>query len=207
MTAFYMTRQWVLVFWGEPRWDEGVEPHESPRTMTIPLVALAVLSLVAGFVNTPWRLSLEHFLDPAFEGITMQHPPEGWGMFALLAGLSTVAALAGAVAAWLAYRRPMSAWRRFEAGFGRLWQTWEDAYRVDDLYGVALVAPARRTAEVVAFDVDARGIDGAVNGVGWLFRRAAGVVRRLQTGYVRNYGAGFTAGLLILIIWLLVRGM
>jgi len=207
MTAFYMARQWVLVFWGEPRWDEGVEPHESPRTMTIPLVVLAILSVVGGLFNTPFRFALEHFLEPAFEGVSLQHPPDGWPMFILLAGLGTLAGVAGAAAGWLAYSRPPRAWQRFEEGFGRLWTTWENAYGVDDLYGAAIVAPGRRAAETAAFTVDAKGIDGAVNGTGWVFRRLGGALRGLQTGYVRNYGAGFGAGLLIVVIWLLWRGL
>ena len=62
-------------------------------------------------------------------------------------------------------------------------------------------------AEAAAFTVDAKGIDGAVNGVGWLFRRAGSALRGLQTGYVRNYGAVFTAGILVVLVWLIARGM
>jgi NADH-quinone oxidoreductase subunit L len=205
MTAFYMTRQWVLVFWGEPRWEEGAHPHESPRSMTVPLIVLAGLSLGAGFLNTPFRFTLEHFLEPAFEGVPLQHAPEDWGMFASLAGLSVLAGVAGVAAAWLTYNRPPVAWQRFETGFGKLWMAWENAYWVDDLYGVAFVAPGEQLAEAAAFAVDAKGIDGAVNGVGEVVRRLGGALRGLQTGYVRNYGAGFTAGILAIIIWLTWR--
>jgi NADH-quinone oxidoreductase subunit L len=209
MTAFYMTRQWVLVFMGEPRWSEDAHPHESPRTMTVPLVVLAVLAAVAGLVNTPFRLALEHFLEPAFEfgNVTLAHPSEEWLTFWVLAALSVGAGLAGAAAAWLTYNRPADAWRRFEEGFGGLWSTWERAYRVDDLYGAVIVAPGRTLSEQAAFTVDAKGIDGAVNGVGWLFRRLGGVLRGAQTGYVRTYGVGFTAGLLVVVIWLVMRGL
>ena len=91
LTAFYMTRQWVMVFLGEPRWDDEANPHESPWVMTLPLIVLAVLSVVGGLVNTPFRLTLEHFLEPAFELVKLQHPPEGIGSFLLLAGLSVLA--------------------------------------------------------------------------------------------------------------------
>ena len=56
LTAFYMARQYFLVFSGEARWDDDVHPHESPRSMTVPLVVLGVLTVVIGFVNTPFRL-------------------------------------------------------------------------------------------------------------------------------------------------------
>jgi NADH-quinone oxidoreductase subunit L len=202
ITAFYMTRQWVMVFLGEPRWDEGVDPHESPRVMTVPLVVLAVLSVVGGLINTPLRFTLEHFLEPAFELVTLQHPPEGLGMFALLAGLSVVAGLAGAAAAFITYRQPQQNWESFEHGFEPLWGTWQEAYRVDDLYGRVVVAPGRKAAEVAAFSIDLPVIDGAVNGVGRLVRGMGDWVRPLQTGFVRNYGALFLAGTVVILIWL-----
>src|SRR5690606_1119444 len=194
-------------FWGRPRWDEGVEPHESPKVMTIPLIVLAVLSVVAGFVNTPFRFALEHFLEPAFEGVQMAHPPEGWSMFLILAGLSTLAGIAGVAAAWLTYNRPPEAWQRFQEGFGRLWTAWENAYWVDDVYGATIVGPGRRLAEFAAFQVDARGVDGAVNGLGAAVARIGSVLRGLQAGFVRNYAAGFAAGVLVVAVWLIARGL
>ncbi len=207
LTSFYMVRQWVLVFWGAPRWGDDVHPHESPRIMTVPLVALAVLSVGAGLFNTPFRYTLEHFLEPAFAGVSIQHPPDGWPMFIILATLAVVAGVAGIAAAWFAYNRPPEAWRRFEEGFGPLWPVWSDAYRVDAFYGATVVSPGLKLSEVTAFEVDAKGIDGAVNGVGVLFRRLGSALRRLQTGQVRNYGAGFSVGLIAVVIWLLVRGL
>ena len=206
MTAFYMTRQWVLVFMGEPRWEEGTVPHESPRVMTVPLVALAVLATVGGLVNTPFRTGLEHFLEPAFELVGVQAPPEGLTSFALLAGLSVLAGIAGIVAAWLAYRRSAPEWRAFEEGLEPLWGAWEQAYRVDDLYGRVLVAPGKRLAVATAFGFDLPVVDGAVNGVGKVVRRIGDWARPLQTGYVRNYAALFLAGTVAVVIWLVAGG-
>lgn len=202
LTAFYMTRQWVMVFLGQPRWDEDAHPHESPPVMTFPLVVLAVLSIIGGLINTPLRLTLEHFLEPAFEMVTLQHPPEGFGMFVLLAGLSVVAALAGAGAAFITYRQPRENWTGFERGFDPLWGTWEQAYRVDDVYGKVIVAPGRRTAEIAAFNIDLPVIDGAVNGVARVVRDVGDWARPLQTGFVRSYGALFLAGTVVVVIWL-----
>ncbi len=202
LTAFYITRLWVLVFLGEPRWDQGAHPHESPRVMTLPLIALAVLSVVGGLVNTPFRLTLEHFLEPSFELVSIQHATDDWVLLAILAGLSTVAALAGAGAGWLAYNRPPQRWRRFEESFEPMWGTWEAAYGVDDLYGRVLVAPSRKLAEVSAFNVDAGVVDGAVNGVGRLVRNVGEWARPLQTGFVRNYGVLFLGGALVVVVWL-----
>ncbi len=206
LTAFYMTRQFVLVFLGKPRWAEDLHPHESPRVMTVPLIVLAVLSVVGGLVNTPFRLGLEHYLEPAFEGIKLAHPPEGVSMFVLLAGLSVLAGLVGIGMGYVAYNRPRELWEKFQSGFGRIWGLWEEAYRVDDLYGKTIVAPGRKLADAAAFKVDLPLIDGAVNGVAGLVGRAGEVVRRIQTGYVRNYGVTFVGGLVVVIVWLLVVG-
>ncbi len=206
LTAFYMTRLWVMTFLGESRWDEGVHPHESPRVMTVPLVVLAVLSVVAGLINTPFRLGLEHFLEPAFEGISLAHPPEGITMFLLLAAVSVGAGLVGIAMGGFVYTRPQEVWTQFQTGFGKLWDAWGAAYRIDDLYGAVIVTPGRKLSEAAAFRFDLPIIDGLVNGVG---RFATGTGKRsrvLQTGYVRNYGVAFIAGLLAVVIWLLVAG-
>ena len=62
LTAFYMTRLFVMTFLGEPRWGDGVHPHESPLTMTVPLMILGFFTVFAGLINTPVRLTFEHFL-------------------------------------------------------------------------------------------------------------------------------------------------
>jgi NADH-quinone oxidoreductase subunit L len=206
LTAFYITRLWVLVFLGEPRWDQGASPHESPKVMTLPLIALALLSVVGGLVNTPFRLTLEHFLEPSFELVHLQHAPDDWLLLGILAGLSILAAGGGAAAGYLAYRRPPERWRRFEESFEPLWGAWEQGYGVDDLYGSALVAPGRRLAETGAFRFDLGVVDGVVNGVGRLVRGIGEWTRPLQTGFVRNYGVLFLGGALIVIAWLVAGG-
>jgi NADH-quinone oxidoreductase subunit L len=207
LTAFYMTRQWVLVFMGEPRWDPEADPHDGPRVMTVPLVALAGLTVVGGLVNTPLRTTLEHFLDPVYEGLSVQHPPEGWLMFIVLAAVAVLAGLAGIAAAYLAYNRPEELWVGFEAGFQPIWGIWEEAYGVDDIYGSALVAPGKKLAEVAAFSVDMGLIDGAVNGVGRVFRELGARARLAQTGQVRSYAAFLLAGTIAVVIWLVAGGV
>lgn len=208
LTAFYMTRQYVMVFLGRPRWDDGVHPHESPKVMTVPLLALAALSIVGGLVNTPFfGLGLEHFLEPSFEGVSVAHPSDSLASFFLLAGVSVAAGVAGIVMAYLAYNRPRELWERFQGGFGGLWTAWESAYRVDELYGKTLVAPGMAVAKASAFGFDARVIDGAVNGLGGLVRWVGSRLRPVQTGFVRNYAATFVAGLIAVMVWLLVRGV
>lgn len=205
LTAFYMVRQWVMVFLGQPRWADGVEPHESPRVMTVPLMVLALLSIVGGLVNTPFRLALEHFLEPAFELVEEQlvQPPDD--LFWILAAISVLAGVAGAAIGFITYNQSPAGWARFEETFGRVWIAWREGYRVDDVYGAAIVAPGKAIADAAAFKLDVLVIDGAVNGVARVTQIAGSFTRRLQTGLVRSYGVLFVAGLLAAIIWMVSR--
>ena len=200
LTAFYMSRMMFRTFWGDPRWDEGVKPHESPNTMTIPLIALGVLSVVGGLVNTPWKLSLEHFLEPSFELAHLAHPPEGLTPW-VLAIASVAVGLLGIGVAW---RRYVSGESPVEEG--RAWDAMESGYYVDDLYGKTIVLPGKKAAEQLAFTADAKGIDGAVNGVGYLVKKVAELAKPLQTGLVRNYGVGILGGTVAVVLIILARG-
>jgi NADH-quinone oxidoreductase subunit L len=175
--------------------------------MTIPLVALAVLTVVGGLVNTPLRTGLEHFLEPVYEGIAIQHPPEGLLAFLVLAGVSVLAGVAGIAAAYLTYNRDEELWVEFEESVGPIWGVWEDAYGVDDLYGAMIVAPGRKAAELAAFTFDSRVVDGAVNGVARLTRSIGSSIRAAQTGQVRNYAAFLMVGGLLAIVWLVIGAL
>ncbi len=199
LTAFYMTRMMWLTFFGEPRWEAGLEPRESPRIMTIPLLALAILSVVGGLVNTPFKLTLEHFLDPVFEGLRLVHAPGG-SVAWILAGVSVAAGIIGIGAAIMRYRGPVPA----ESGPG--WRLLGNGYYVDDLYAGVFARGGKLGAAWLAFRFDARGIDGAVEGVGALTQRVGGWLRPLQTGFVRSYGLAIVAGAVGLLAWFLSRG-
>ena len=127
-------------------------------------------------------------------------------MFALLAGISVAAGVAGMAMAGFVYSRPREIWEKFQRGFGRLWGAWEAAYRVDDVYGATIVAPGRTASEVAAFTFDAKVVDGAVNGLGGLMAAIGSRARTLQTGFVRNYGVSFVAGLIAVVLWLVIAG-
>ena len=200
LTAFYMSRLMFLTFWGEPRSEQGREPHESPAIMTLPLIALAVLSAFGGLINTPWLPSLEHFLEPAFEGVAQAHLPAAATQW-VLAAVSVAASVGGILFARRRYVR-----RAMPEETGARWDLVEHGYRVDDLYGSTLVVPGRKGAEALAFTVDAKVVDGAVGGIGLVFQIAAGALRKLQTGFARSYGLGILAGTVGLVVWFLVRG-
>jgi len=200
LTAVYMARLVFLTFFGEPRWEEGARPHESPATMTVPLVGLAGAALVGGLVNTPFRLGLEHFLEPSFEGVKLAHPPEGVTPWVL--AIVTTAVVLAAIA-FTARRYLWAAARPAEEGRG--WGLLRAAYHVDDAYGAVFVGLGAPAATWLADGFDQRGVDGAVNGVGWLTRSFGRWLRPLQTGFVRSYAVAILVGAVALVGWFLSR--
>jgi len=204
LTAFYMMRMLLMTFYGEPKWDGGVEPHESPATMIGPLVALAGLSIVGGLINTPFAPVLEHFLQPSFESIKMAHVTDGT-LLVLLALLSIGAAVAGMAVAWFIYSKSAKIRTVFDRSTRRPFLVWENAYWVDDIYGNLIVLPGKALA-MAAAKFDGAFVDGIVNGVGAVTSRLSTALRPLQTGFVRNYAAGLAAGAVAVAIWLLTSG-
>ena len=200
LTAFYMTRLMVLTFWGAPRWDDGVQPSESPGIMVVPLVVLAVLSAVGGFINTPWRLGLESFLEPSFEAVTQAHPSSDLTAWVLVFGSVTIAII-GIAWGWARYRRD-----ELPAETGGYWDAALAGYHVDDAYGRLIVAPGLAAASWSARIFDLRVVDGLVNGLGIAVRSFATSLRPVQSGYVRSYGLGIAFGALGLIVYLLIAG-
>ena len=201
LTAFYMTRMFVMTFLGRPRWDGGTHPHESPATMTVPLIVLGFFSVSAGLVNTPARLAFEHFLEPSFvgvphiKGLTL-------GLIVTLAVVSLVVALAGVTWGWLAYRRD-----ELPAEDGAFWRRSLEAFAVDDFYGRVIVAPGKRVSTWAAETMDPRVIDGAAHGVARGVVRFGSVLGKLQTGQVRGYAGGMAvAGVILIFVFLAVGG-
>jgi len=200
ITAFYMTRMIYLTFFGERRWPEGAHPHEASWPMGLPLAVLAVLAMGGGLLNTPWRLGLEHFLEPAFHGVPIAAAGHGFTQM-VLAIVSSEVALAGILLAVAAYRRgprpaeEQPAWDLVRRGYG-----------VDEAYARVFAAGGGAAARLAAGPVDQKGIDGLVNGVGVLVRTIGEHLRPLQSGFVRNYGVSILVGAVALLAWFLSRG-
>ena len=201
LTAYYMSRQTFLVFFGGQRWDDGAHPHESPATMTLPLVLLAGAAAIGGIMNLPlvgdW-LVLEHFLEPV-----LAHPhhfTSGTGTKLGLALVAVVAALGGiafAIRAWLQAR--ISADKLEPALL-------ENVFYVDSTISNFVGGPGTKAFEAAA-TADRRFVDGAVNGVARLVRMLGEAVRPLQSGYLRHYASGVAVGAIILVVWLALRGV
>jgi NADH-quinone oxidoreductase subunit L len=193
ITAYYMTRQIILVFFGKPRFDEAHRPHESPWTMVSPLVVLAGLATVAGGLNLPFNDStkiLEHWLEPSIVGEI--HAKVSGSTKLLLAGAATAMAVVGIAIA-------VKAWRKTVVRPELEPAVLRNAWYVDAAYAWAVDKPGRAMAQASADVVDAKVIDGAVNGAGWLVTGAASVLRLAQSGYVRAYAGVMVGGIALVL--------
>ena len=196
LTAYYMSRQVILVFFGDQRWEEGAHPHESTWTMTAPLCVLAGAAAIGGAINLPlvkdW-LVLEHFLEPIFDH--PHHFSSGTLTKIVLAVISVGAGLAGisfAVLTWFTRRIPTD---RLEPEF------LENAMHVDTTYARVVEGIGTSSFQGTA-DIDERIVDGAVNGLGKLTIRIGQLIRPAQSGYIRNYAVAVAMGALIIVVLL-----
>jgi NADH-quinone oxidoreductase subunit L len=221
LTAYYMTRQVVMVFYGEARWDDprdahasspgdeavadhaggpGRRPHESPWLMLTPLVVLALLSIVGGVMQLPFENLhfLEEWLHPVVE--------EGERVLAsgtkdikwILAGVAAAVAFLGIGLAWLVYERKKV--RAIEP------KVLAHAWYVDEGVAAFVDGPGRAAFQAIA-DGDQGLVDGAVNGTAGAVARAGAGLRRFQSGAVRNYGLGIAIGAVALLAWFVSRGL
>jgi NADH-quinone oxidoreductase subunit L len=237
LTAFYMSRQVFMVFFGEARWDDAREqhaqhaedtetetsgadaahapaahgelpashasndasPHESPWTMTLPLVVLAAAAIVGGGINLPFTGKtqlLERWLHPVVEAGEV-HGHASTELKIALAVIAVVSAAVGIAGAYLVYIR-----KRVEPVEPEILLR---AWRVDETIAAAVGGPGRAAAAFTADVIDKRGIDGAVNGAGVLVREGGSRLRVVQTGYVRTYALGIACGAVLLLGWFISR--
>ena len=217
LTAYYMTRQVIMVFLGKARWESHAEdhgahgefkPHESSPIMLLPLIVLAGLSAVMGIIQLPsfsWipkdlQYRLENWLHPVVAfgeaqiSDTSAYANKGW--FALLAvGI----ALAGIALANLVYQK-----RKLPVIEP---QIMADGWRYDATISDFMGGPGRRGFEGLVA-LDEKVVDGAVNGSAALVRSVSGQLRRGQTGFVRSYAAVIGIGVVVMLLWFVVgRGV
>ncbi len=205
LTAFYMTRQVIMVFFGEARWHDAHEehgahgdlkPHESPWMMVAPLVVLAGLSIVGGGLNLPFSESTERlalWLEPVV-GLHHFHTAK-----LPMAIIAIVVGLLGIAAGFAVYHfkrvKPVEP------------QILADAWKYDSAVSAFMGGPGRKAFDAVAW-ADSHIVDGAVNGTATVVRGSAGQVRKAQSGNVRNYAAAVAVGVVLLLAWFVVgRGI
>ena len=231
MTAFYMFRLLFGTFHGECRASEEVKHHihESPKVMTIPLMILAVLSVVGGYVGVPHILGganrIEQFLEPVFGGAGEHAAYAGGGLniitqaFASGEGgeagsaemtlmiLSVVIAFIGIYIAYRLYIKNPEIPKRFVERFSGLHRVVYNKYFVDEIYGAVFVRGLFGLGTVLKNFFDEIVIDGTINGVAALLRWVGSLLRQVQAGYVQGYAFAMIVGAIIVIGYLVVRVM
>jgi NADH-quinone oxidoreductase subunit L len=185
MTAFYMFRLYVLTFNGKFRGTEEQHHHlhESPAAMTLPLVVLAILSIVGGYVGLPSVISehnaLAAYLSPVVKNFGTHHLSHAteWGLM----GLSVAVSVIMIIVAYVVNRKPDF---RESTGIAKLL---ENKWYIDEIYDAVVVKPLQGLSSVLDKFVEKQGIDGIVNGVGKTVRWGGDRLRLLQTGQVGFY--------------------
>ncbi len=203
LTAFYMGRLVFMTFFGECRADEETRHHlhESPPSMTVPLLVLGFLSFAGGYVGLPlhlgWGNQFERFLEPALPGehlAAVAHAAAGTE--ALLMALSVAVALAGLAVAYVFYIARPELPGQLAARAAGLYQLLFNKYWVDEIYDRVIVRPMLAGSQFLWQTVDNEVIDGAVNGVAETVAVNSAVWRRWQTGNVQHYALSFLIGAL-----------
>jgi NADH-quinone oxidoreductase subunit L len=212
MTAFYMFRLVFLTFHGTARFDEHkVHVHESPHVMTVPLVILAILSVVGGYVGIPAVFGggnhFDEYLAPVFAQAqavgmaaeTYSHKTE-WGVMLVAFGV----ALAGFLMAYLFYLRRPQLPQQVAENFHRPYRWLLGKYYVDELYDAVIVRPVHWMSERLFWRaVDVGVVDGAVNGLADQARGIGDRLRRIQSGNARSYAGWVVLGATVILTFLI----
>jgi NADH-quinone oxidoreductase subunit L len=212
LTAFYMTRQVMMVFFGEAHWQDrsaehgargDTRPHESPWIMLFPLVVLAVLSFVGGGIELPFSEQghrLGHWLEPVVEfGEANIEGTWADDNKYLLLGIAAGVAVTGIVAGWLVYQKRLV--KAVEPAI------LAHAWYYDDAVTEVAGGPGREAFEATAW-FDANVVDSAVDGTGRVVRGTARELRKGQNGFVRAYAGIIGLGVVVLLAWFVVaRGI
>jgi len=199
LTSFYMFRLWFKTFFGAPRFDEHeVHVHESPAVMTIPLILLAILSIVGGWVGVPLAFGghneFEHFLDPVFNPTThiVEHVATR-NAEPILAAASVLTALLGLYFAWLFYYKKPGTAATLAERIKPVYNLLDHKYWVDEIYGRFIVAPLFIVSRYVLGGlIDTGIVQGSAAVATGTTRGAGSIVRRMQSGNIRSY-AGWLA--------------
>jgi NADH-quinone oxidoreductase subunit L len=235
LTSFYMFRLIFLTFFGQPRYDEHkVHVHESPYSMTVPLIFLAILSTVGGWVAAPHLIGgtdyFEKFLHPVFaayslnpgieQGASLAGAAGAAGeiastpmmeLFHALTGWPVIIAVLGLLVAWWFYIKSPDTPKKLAQSLRGPYTLVLHKYFIDELYNAVFVQPLLWISTNVLWHVvDEGAIDGTVNGVARGLRESGGQLREIQSGNARSYATWVVVGavgvtVLMLGIWGMVR--
>lgn len=213
ITAFYMFRLYFLTFSGKERFGRDKHPHESPAVMLIPLIILAVLSAIGGFIGVPEIFSGEHgnlfhnFLSPVFKDAERKliiygshtHFEEILLMVLSISGV----AVSIFFARYIYLKKPsiaVNTVKKFKSAYNLLW----NKYFVDEIYDAAIVNPIVKTSESLLWKItDNKIIDGLINGSASFIGSLSGKIRKMQTGVAQFYAIIMVAGIAAALFWII----
>jgi NADH-quinone oxidoreductase subunit L len=232
MTAFYMFRALFMTFFGQSRVDEHVAHHihESPKIMTVPLMVLAVLSIIGGYIGVPHVLGganhIHEFLAPvlgggaepakAHAGITFIS--QAWASGGEVGGHSTsveffmmavsvVIALIGMGIAYLLYVKNPALPKLVAEKWKGLYKLVFNKYYVDELYEILFINSLKKLGTGLWKGFDELVIDATVNGIAYFIGLISGTIRKMQTGFVQNYAFSMVIGGIVLVAYYIVRAV
>lgn len=198
MTAFYMFRMFFICFHGEQR-DSHFHPHEAPFSMALPLVVLAVLSVVGGWVGTPWTHGAENFAYyirfGEYEPIHANVP---------LIALSVAVALVGIIGAFMVYGRK-TVMEEPLAKLGIIYKLSYNKFYIDEIY-LWLIHNILDGVGRILYWVDIVIVDNIVNGVGLAAKILGSILRRTETGKLQHYALVLFAAVVVIVLVLAFNG-
>ena len=218
ITTFYMFRLIFMTFFGNLRADKEIahHVHESPKVMTIPLILLAVLAVIGGYVGIPALLGgsnhFEHFLHPVFEQSSnireafFSHSASETNheMEKTLMGIVLLISFVSIGFAYLLYVKKTDIPDSIANRLGLIYKAVFNKYYVDELYDFLIVRPIHKLSDLVLWKVvDVKIVDGAVNGTGFLVRTTSKYLRNIQTGFVQNYALVFVLGVVVILFFII----
>lgn len=208
MTAFYSFRLFLLIFHGEFRGTDKQKAHlkESPKSVTIPLILLAVGAVTAGNFGIPVVLggnaNWGHYLEPVL-GHALAHPSHATEY--ILMAMSVSAGAIGIFLAWKMYMKKPEMPKNIMERFPTLYKLSLNKYYVDEIYDFIIVKPALLLSRNVILNfIDIGIIDKVVNGLPKLIGQLSGSMRKMQDGLVSHYLAYMCGGAVFIIIWMVV---
>jgi NADH-quinone oxidoreductase subunit L len=232
MTAFYMFRALFMTFFGQSRVDEHVahHVHESPKIMTVPLMVLAFLSIIGGYIGIPHVLGganhIHEFLAPvlgggaepakAHAGISLisqawASSGEGGGHSAtleyILMAVSVVVAGLGILIAYFFYIKNPALPKLAAERWKGLYKLVYNKYYVDEIYEVLFIDSLKKFGTGLWKGFDELVIDGTINGIAYLIGLLSGAMRKIQTGVVQNYALSMIIGGMVLAVYYIVRAI
>ncbi|MFZ5449880.1 MAG: NADH-quinone oxidoreductase subunit L [Thermodesulfobacteriota bacterium] len=208
ITAFYMFRAVFMTFHGKELFDHHhVHPHESPPLMTVPLMTLALLSVVGGLIGFPiieGANKFKDFLAPAITPLVHEVHAPAWFEITMMIFSMAVAA-AGIFLAYKMYIKQPEMPEKVVEKIPVVYDLVYNKYYVDEIYDATVVEPIKNGSDFLWHGVDEKVVDGAVNGsattVGWLSSH----LRKLETGFVQNYALAILIGVVLITGYLIGR--